>query len=511
MELEWTSGVADVRCAVCGRSRGQELLATTEVDWQDDRVEIVRCGDCRSVLLSAVKPPSAYSESDWDWYVEQLAGIETIAAVLAKVAAPTGARMLDVGCGYGFGLDIARVLFGWQGIGLDPSLAAERGRADLGLDIRPGTLDDAFEPDERFDVIFASEVLEHVPDPRGFLVSVERRLSDRGVFLMTTPDAAAVSLETPMTTLYPALSVGAHEFLLTQDGLVRMFEDAGLESEVWVEGATIMALAAKSRTALRATRRSASVSTRDLVRYCDIRAEQAEAGSALSVGMRSRRLKFAVNGYEYAVAAAGLPGLRQAVRDRYEVDLDQPATTLPLARRRTALVVIHHFAGLVALNHERDPRAAAEHFNASAAVGKAQFDVHGLYPDPETPTCEFRSLGHRALALAQFDPDAVPDALAELDEAVARGAGDPEQAREFRARAEGEVLARRSAVGTRRMKARAWGARGYRRLARSKAPLVAKAARKFRGLVVRSPAIPGPPSSDRPTSGGGPAGDRRTG
>ena len=96
--------------------------------------------------------------------------------------------MLDVGCGYGFGLDIAQTLFGWKGIGLDPSVAAERGRSELKLDIRPGTLDDAFEPSETFDVIFASEVIEHVPDPRQFLISVEQRLSDQGIFVMSTPD-----------------------------------------------------------------------------------------------------------------------------------------------------------------------------------------------------------------------------------------------------------------------------------------------------------------------------------
>ena len=216
--LAWpTSGVPCV-----GARMTSSCLATTDVPWRDEPAEIVRCGDCGSVVISTVQPPSMYSEADWDWYVEQIAGIEAIAGMLVKVGAPSGSRMLDVGCGYGFGLDTAQVLFGWEGIGLDPSLAAERGRADLGLDIRPGTLDDAFEPEERFDVIFASEVLEHVPDPRAFLTSVHRRLSERGVFLMTTPDADAVTPETPMTVLYPALSVGAHEFLLTRAGLERM-------------------------------------------------------------------------------------------------------------------------------------------------------------------------------------------------------------------------------------------------------------------------------------------------
>ncbi len=482
MELRWIDGEADVRCPVCGRSQGQELLATTDVPWRDEPAEIVRCGDCGSVVISTVQPPSTYSVADWDWYVEQIAGIEAIAGMLVKVGAPSGARMLDVGCGYGFGLDLAQVLYGWEGIGLDPSLAAERGRADLGLDIRPGTLDDAFEPDERFDVIFASEVLEHVPDPRAFLVSVQRRLSDTGVFLMTTPDAGAVRPETPMTILYPALSVGAHEFLLTKQGLESMLRDAGLESNVWVEGATLCALAARSQDALRITNASATVPTSDLLRYCETRGESADAGSSLSVGMASRRLKFSVNAGEYEIAAAGYPQLRQAVLDRHGVDLDDPASTLTVADHRSALVVIHYFLGILALNHDRDPQAAAEHFAASAAVGKAQYGVYGLYPDPETPTYEFLSFAHRALALAQFDVDAVPGALADMDDAVTRGAGDTKLAAEYRTRVDRELSAR-TRLGAGRRQARAGAARAYRKLSRSKVPGVGAAARGVRNVL----------------------------
>jgi SAM-dependent methyltransferase len=471
VEYRWTAGVTALRCPACGRVAGQELLATVDVPWRDEPVEIARCGGCDAVVLSAVQPPSAYSHKAWDLYVEHLAGIEAIADMLAKVGAPAGARMLDVGCGYGFGLDIAQVLFGWEGIGLDPSVAAGRGRAELDLDIRSGTLEDAFEPDERFDVIFASEVLEHVPDPRAFLASVHRRLSDRGVFLMTTPDAGAVRPETPMTVLYPALSVGAHEFLLARDGLERMLGEAGFASRVWAAGATLFALASRSREALQVTRPSATVHADDLIRYCDIRAERSEPGSALSVGMTSRRLKFAVNGNEYAVAAAGTPRLRQAVRERYDIDLDDPSTDFVVADGQSALVVIHYFLGILALNHENDPHSAARHFAAAAAVGKAQFELYGLYVDPETALYEFLSLAHRALALAQFDPDDVPEALTQMDEAVARGAASPELAREYRARAQpGRVTA----------------SRAYRRLARSRVPGVSTVARGVRRVLVRS-------------------------
>ncbi len=493
--------MAQVRCPVCGRRDEQELLATTDVDWRDDPVEIVRCSGCGNIVLSAVQPPSVYTEGDWDWYVEQIAGIESIAGMLAKVGAPPGARMLDVGCGYGFGLDTAQEIFGWDGIGLEPSLAAERGREDLGLDIRPGTLDDAFEPDERFDVIFASEVLEHVPDPRAFLGSVHRRLSDAGVFLMTTPDGGVVHADTPMTALYPALSVGAHEFLLTREGLEAALREAGFVANVWIEGVTLGALAARTADALRPTRREADVSTRDLVRYCEGRGATAAAGSPMAVGMAARRVKFAVAGNEFGLAEAALPDLRTAVRDRYGVDLDDPSTTVAIADQHSALIVVHYYVGVIELVHRRNPQLAADHFAAAAAVGLAQYEKHNLYPDPETPLLDLLARCHLALALAQFDPDRVPEALRGMDEAVARGAGDAALAADFRARAEGEVLARQTATGTTRVKARANAARVYRRLARARIPGVAAVARGIRGVVVGGGATPGRPSSGPPASG----------
>lgn len=487
MEYRWTAGVTTVRCPACGRVEGQELLATVDVPWHEQPVEIARCGECDAVVISAVQPPSSYSHEGWDDYIEQYAGIEAIASMLAKVGAEPGARILDVGCGYGFGLDIAQVLFGWEGIGLDPSNGAARGRSELGLDIRSGTLDDAFEPEERFDVIFASEVLEHVPDPRAFLVSVHRRLSDQGVFLMTTPDAGVVSPETPMTVLYPALSVGAHEFLLAQAGLEQMFDEAGFTAHVWAEGATLFALACRSPEALRVTRPSASVTTDDLIRYCEARAERSEPGSALSVGMTARRLKFAVSGGEYGRAVAGIPRLRQAVRDRYDIDLDDPSTDVAVAGRQSALVVIHYFLGIIALNEEEDPRAAAQQFAAAAAVGKAQFEVSGVYIDPESALYEFLSLAHRAIALARFAPKDVPEALAQMDESVARGTASPALAHDYRSRVEAEVSVARAPFGASRRRGRHAAARVYKRLERSRIPGASRVARGVRSALVRSP------------------------
>src|SRR4051794_3782647 len=134
-----------MQCPVCGRVDGQMQLCTAAVPWKETPVVVARCATCDSVIFSDLIPLDvAYTDEhyDWDWYVEQTAGIEAIADLLAKVEVPAGAHMLDVGCGFGFGLDLGQRLWGWHGVGLDPSPIARVGARELGIDIRPGLLDD---------------------------------------------------------------------------------------------------------------------------------------------------------------------------------------------------------------------------------------------------------------------------------------------------------------------------------------------------------------------------------
>jgi SAM-dependent methyltransferase len=465
VEVRWTTGVATVRCPVCCRTGTQELLAMVDVAWRDDAIDVVRCRDCAAVVLSAVRPPSSYRDTDWDDYIEHVARIEAIADMLAKVGAPAGARMLDVGCGYGFGIDLAQFLFKWKGTGLDPSIAARRGRTELGLDIRPGTMDECVARDERFDVIFASEVLEHLADPRSFLASARRCLSTRGVLLLTTPDASIVRPDAPLTALHPALSVGAHQFLVTANGLGRLLRDAGFEATVWCVGSNLQALAAASSDALRATQPTATALRRDLVRYCAARAATAQPGSPLAVGMAARQLEYATNARAYEHAAAALAVLRSALCHRYGVTLDSGASAAALKVPRPSLVVAHYFAGVLALRRDRDPRRALDHFVAAGAVARAQYDRDGEYLDPHTPLLEVHALGHRAVILTQIDRAWPSEALDDLDAAIDRGPGAAALERQYRDRVQRAMPTRSLRIRATRS-VRAAAARAQRRLTR---------------------------------------------
>ena len=90
--------------------------------------------------------------------------------------------VLDVGCGYGAVAHSIATRSGARVTGLDLSpdqVARARARyADSRLSFVVGTAPDEL-PDGPFDVIVASNVLEHIDDRRGFLTRIQSRLSPR--------------------------------------------------------------------------------------------------------------------------------------------------------------------------------------------------------------------------------------------------------------------------------------------------------------------------------------------
>jgi ubiquinone/menaquinone biosynthesis C-methylase UbiE len=105
--------------------------------------------------------------------------------------------VLDYGCGQGH-YSHSLAARGWQVVGIDMSSdrveeAAKRA-ADIGLTewCRFVTQPASGEPlpfdDASFDNVFASEVIEHVPDPLGWIREIKRVLRAGGVFHLTTPN-----------------------------------------------------------------------------------------------------------------------------------------------------------------------------------------------------------------------------------------------------------------------------------------------------------------------------------
>ncbi|MBN8977733.1 MAG: bifunctional 2-polyprenyl-6-hydroxyphenol methylase/3-demethylubiquinol 3-O-methyltransferase UbiG [Rhizobiales bacterium] len=101
-----------------------------------------------------------------------------------------GLRVLDIGCGAGLLCEpLARL--GAQVIGVDPSesnIAAAKLHADkshVAIDYRCITLEE-MDPRERFDIVLAMEVVEHVVDVGAFLARCASVLKPGGLMVVST-------------------------------------------------------------------------------------------------------------------------------------------------------------------------------------------------------------------------------------------------------------------------------------------------------------------------------------
>jgi len=100
-------------------------------------------------------------------------------------------RLLDVGCGAGGFLRVAREE-GWQVEGLDVQEGFARDvRARLGVPVRCGELSDPEVQTQVFDVVTLWDVIEHVPSVNDTLARAASILSPGGVIGLSTINAAS--------------------------------------------------------------------------------------------------------------------------------------------------------------------------------------------------------------------------------------------------------------------------------------------------------------------------------
>jgi SAM-dependent methyltransferase len=111
--------------------------------------------------------------------------------ILVRLEADRGpGRILDVGCGAGQFLEVARAR-GWKAEGTEVSPAAAPFLEARGMTVHRGELPEL--PLEGFDAVTLFEVLEHVRRPQSHLRAAARLLRPGGAVYLTTPNFDGLS------------------------------------------------------------------------------------------------------------------------------------------------------------------------------------------------------------------------------------------------------------------------------------------------------------------------------
>jgi SAM-dependent methyltransferase len=457
--IDWAPPSAAPVRADCRNCAGQGdkpviLTAAAVLPRQGDlRVRLLDCPACGCAFVETV-PSYAYGGEAADalsvaMYAEAAAGLWPIVRVLARLHLPQGARLLEIGCGFGFGLDFAIRARGWQASGVDPSPLAAAGRTQLGVPIESrffGSLeqDRAAGAAGGADCILASEVLEHMADPRDFVAMLRRGLAPDGVLVLTTPDRARLRPHAPLAEIVPVLSVGAHLVLQTAASLHALLARAGFAAiDVQTDGGQLVAYAAAAPLALEDDEARLRHAYRA---YLAARIGTVTPGLPLWWGFAGRAYTEAVADADSAEATRLWALIRPACRARFGFDPEYAAELPRLpdrARQDMRLLAARVPKALPGLLYAR----ALERLRAGAALAGVADLMQGAADAAACLNTALLALGASDLAalavqraalaaLAAASADAAaPDSLAALGRAIA---ADPDSALH---------LARRSFVG----------------------------------------------------------------
>jgi SAM-dependent methyltransferase len=141
-------------------------------------------------------------------------------------------RVLDVGCAYGFFLDVAREYWDPEELlGLDVTAEAERQNREKGHAFLRGFLEDADLPREHFDVVFIGDAFEHFHAPKRAVEKLAQIVAPGGVVVLTTVDFDAW-LPRLLGRRWRLMTPPEHLFFWNRSSLERIFADAGFASRV---------------------------------------------------------------------------------------------------------------------------------------------------------------------------------------------------------------------------------------------------------------------------------------
>lgn len=201
--LVWRLDGSLQRCPVCGQEQGKV------VDRKFGITSLVDCQHCGLLYRRPQEPPTFAEDFYQEEYQSSLATImpsddeiqalveqefaesekcfQDKISLLRELKVPEGARVLDYGASWGYGVWQLRRA-GYDAVGFELSKPRARFGAeklDVSIETALTSLDDG-----SFEVVFSNHVLEHIPNVSDPLEAIARLLKPNGLLLAFVPNGS---------------------------------------------------------------------------------------------------------------------------------------------------------------------------------------------------------------------------------------------------------------------------------------------------------------------------------
>jgi SAM-dependent methyltransferase len=228
-------GVTLRECPVC------DAIMPQRVAWRKWGYPVLRCACGLGATDAAGFDPNSYYTADYfnggrrDGYGDYTASASVLHAEFRGVlndlrtAGCRGGRLLEVGCAYGYFLDVARDAgFNCHGVELcAEAVAAAKGR---GHAVVEGVLtEDVVRRHGPFDAVAMLDVIEHLPDPAGMLELLGKAVQPGGHIVITTGNWNS-ALSRVMGSRWRLMTPPQHLFFYTPDTLKKLLSNHGFDT-----------------------------------------------------------------------------------------------------------------------------------------------------------------------------------------------------------------------------------------------------------------------------------------
>ncbi|MDQ6904401.1 MAG: class I SAM-dependent methyltransferase [Bacteroidota bacterium] len=240
--------LTSVKCCICETDNAEPVGKGDDYEYRtsDEKFEAMRCNSCGLIYLnprpsvtdfSKIYPPNYhafdFSPKNYGIVHKIRSKIEASRFLKRCHNLPTDARILDIGCGDGFHLDLFR-RFGkktWRLEGVDLDERAVKAATNAGFNVHLGSIEEIDLPQNAYDIIFMIQTIEHVENPVAVLRTVRKLLKNGGRMVIVTDNTGSIDFDLFKSDCWGGYHFPRHWNLFNQNCISLLGLKTGFEIE----------------------------------------------------------------------------------------------------------------------------------------------------------------------------------------------------------------------------------------------------------------------------------------
>ncbi len=233
-------------CCICESNDAQTIGVGKDFEYRtsEDIFAAMRCHSCGLVYLTPrpdvseferIYPPNYhafdFSEQDFGFVYKIRSRLEAKRVLSWCRDLPSDARILDVGCGDGFHLNLLKK-YGkksWQLEGIDVDKRAVKMAEKLGLKIHLGSIEELDLPKNFYDFAFMIQTVEHLAHPEKVLSVLLEILKQGGKLVIVTDNTDSIDFGLFKKSYWGGYHFPRHWNLFNRNSLTKLAEKTNFE------------------------------------------------------------------------------------------------------------------------------------------------------------------------------------------------------------------------------------------------------------------------------------------